>query len=113
MKALVQLIGAVLAAVLPLLMATDDLSLTEWINVGVVGAGAVTVYIAANLTDPVWQYTKLFMSAVSAVGVVLVSALVDYNVSPTEWWQIVAAVAAALGVWGVRNPGPSAHTRPV
>jgi len=37
MKALVQLIGAMLTAVLPLLFATDHLSLTEWINVGVVG----------------------------------------------------------------------------
>lgn len=109
MKALVQLLGAALAAVLPLLTATDTLSLTEWINVGVVAAGALSVYIATNLpAEPVWNYSKLAMSALSAAGVVLISALSDSVVGNAEVWQIVAAVLAALGVWGA----PAASSAP-
>lgn len=109
MKALIQLLGAVFAAAAPLTLGNGPLSVTEWINVGVVAAGAATVWIAANEDEGIWSYTKLFMSAVSAGGVVLVSALADMSISPTEWIQIGAAAIAALAVKQFANSDPGVH----
>jgi len=96
MKAVLQLLGAMLAAVVPLVTVANDLTLTEWINVAVVAAGAATVWLTANAPDGVWSYTKTFMSLVSAGGVVLISALGDGSISAVEWMQIGTAVVAAI-----------------
>ena len=116
MKALLQVFGAAMTAILPLLTGAE-LSTTEWINVGVVAAGAITVYIAGNQTGTVWEYTKMFMSLVSAGGVVLISALTDDRlISNAEWFQVAVALITVAGVWKV--PGPKAaetigrHRRP-
>lgn len=98
MKALVQLFGAMMAAIVPLTMTGAPLSVTDWINVGVVAAGAGTVYIAENQDGGVWKYAKLFMSLISVVGVVLISALADGLISVTEWYQMGVAVLTAFGV---------------
>jgi len=103
MKALVLLLGAMLAAVVPMMMGDGPLTTTEWINVGVVAAGAAVTWIAANDDEGVWHYTKLFMASVAAGGVVLISALADGMVGTNEWIQIAAAVLGALGVYQVSN----------
>jgi hypothetical protein len=109
MKALVMLFGAMLAAVVPLMAGDGPLSTTEWINVGVVAAGAAVVWIAANDDSGVWHYTKLFMAAVAAAGVVLISALADGSVGMNEWIQIAAAIVAAWGVERVANGSDAEH----
>lgn len=94
-KAILQLVAAVLAAVLPGLI-EGGMSLSAWVNVVILGAGAVMVYNAANL--PGWNYAKLIASGVTAVGVVLVSALTDGGISGAEVIQMVIAGLGAVSV---------------
>jgi hypothetical protein len=98
MKAILQLLGAILAAVLPVLIGDDPFTVTEWVNILLLAMGAGTVYIAGNLTGSVWQYTKTIMSGIQAGAVVLISALSDGGVSNNEWFQCVLAL---LSVWAV------------
>lgn len=99
MKTVVQLLMAVVAAVSPLLTNGEPLGLVGWINVGVVAAGAVTVYIAANSDTGIWSVTKMFMSLISAVGVAMISLLADGSLSGNDWMQIGAAVIATIAVF--------------
>lgn len=101
-KSVVQLLMTVLAAVIPAL-AEGPMTFENWINVVILGAGAVMVYNAANL--PGWEYAKLIASAVSAVAVLLVSAM-QGGISPAEWIQMALAAAAALGVGAIPNGRP-------
>ena len=100
-KALVQLLMTILAAVVPAL-AAGPMTLSTWINVVILAAGAVMVYNAANI--PGWEYAKLIASAVSAVAVLLVSAL-QGGISTAEVIQMVLAAAAAVGVGALPNGG--------
>jgi hypothetical protein len=99
LKSIVQLLMTILAAVVPGL-AEGPMSTTAWINVIILGAGAVMVYNAEN--TPAWNYAKLIASAVSAVAVLLVSFL-DGGLSPAEGIQLVLAAAAAVGVGALPN----------
>ena len=113
MKAIVQLIGAVVAAVVPLLATDQPLSLVGWINVGVVAAGAVNVYITSNdLSGGVWSVSKLWVSLVSTIGVLAISLLADGSLSAADWMQIGAAVLAAIAVWWVPNPSNTPVPQP-
>jgi hypothetical protein len=98
-KAVVQLVMTVLAAIVPALTA-GPLEAAGWINVVVLAAGVFMVYNAANI--PGWAYAKLVASAVSAVAVVLTSALSD-GISSAEYIQMILAAAAALGVGAIPN----------
>lgn len=100
-KAWVQLAATVLAAVLPALTSGWPLSLDAWVNLVALTAGVVMVYNAANI--PGWSYAKLIASAVSAVAVVLLSALTDRAVSPAEVVQMIVAGLGALGVGAIPN----------
>jgi hypothetical protein len=102
LKALLMLLAAVLAAVLPYLTVTDHLGLSEWINVAILVAGAVHVYNAANL--PGYRYAKTIASVVATVGVLLLTVVTD-GISATEWIQVVLALLAPAGVASVRNAG--------
>jgi intracellular sulfur oxidation DsrE/DsrF family protein len=95
-KAILQLVAAVLAAVLPGLVEDAPMNASAWVNVVILGAGAVMVYNAANL--PGWNYAKLVASGVTAVGVVLVSALTDGGISGAEVIQMVIAGLGAVSV---------------
>ncbi len=103
MKALMQVLAAVLMALAPLVTGDHHLSASEWINLLLVGMGAATVYIAANLPTGPWQLTKTIMSGIQAGAVVLVSALSDGGLSSTEWFQCGIAV---LSVWAVYQVPP-------
>lgn len=103
MKAIWQLIGAILVALTPLVIGDHHLSTIEWINILLVGLGAATVYIAGNLPSGPWQLTKAIMSAIQAGAVVLVSAFTDGGLSSTEWVQSGIAV---LSVWAVYQVSP-------
>lgn len=114
MKAAWQLLAAMAVAVLPLLTDAPNTP-ADWINAVLIALGAGTVYIAANLpNEPVWQYTKTFMSAIAAGGVVAVSALTDFSISHTEWYQIIAAVVGVILTYAVPNDTviPGRHRAP-
>lgn len=108
MKAIWQLIGAVLVAVLPLLTGDHHLATSEWVNILLVALGAATVYIAGNLPTGPWQLTKTIMSALQAGAVVLVSVLTE-GVTATEWFQVGAAI---LTVWAVYQVPARGTTTP-
>ncbi len=104
MKALVLLIGAMVAAVVPLVTA-GPMGFSAWLNVVIVALGAGQVYITKNLPEsPIWNLSKTFMAAIAAGLVVFSSALSDGSLSVAEVQQIGVAIVAAIGVWGVRNP---------
>lgn len=97
-----QVLGAVLAVVLPVLMASDTpLSYTEWVNVGVLAAGAITVWITQNNPQGgPWNYARLGATTVSTAGVVIISATSDgWPLTNVEWLQVIAAVAGSLAVY--------------
>lgn len=104
-KAIVQLLMTVLAAVVPAL-AAGPMTVETWINVVILGAGVIMVYNAANI--PGWEYAKLIASAVSAVAVLLVSAW-QGGLSGAEIIQLVLAAAGAVGVGALPNGNRPAH----
>lgn len=88
-------IGAALSAVW-----TGGVTPTEWINVAIVGVGALAVFAGPNV--PGAAYTKSILSALSAGLVVLASAITG-GISVPEIIQIVIAAAGALGVYVLPN----------
>lgn len=102
-KSIVQVLMTILAAVVPA-VAAGPMDATAWINVVILGTGAVMVYNAANI--PGWDYAKLVASAVSAVAVLLVSSLTG-GISGAELIQMVLAAAAAIGVGALPNGSPA------
>lgn len=103
-KSIVQVVMTILAAVVPGL-ANGPMDTTAWINVIILGAGAIMVYNAGNI--PGWNYAKLIASAVSAVAVLLVSFL-DGGLSGAEVIQLVLAAFSAIGVGAIPNGSKTA-----
>lgn len=101
-KFVAQVVATVLAALVPAL-ADGKLSTAEWVNVGIIGLGAVAVLGAGNLPVGVWQHTKTIVSVATAVLVTIASFLTG-GLSTTEWIQIGMAALGAVGVFAV--PGP-------
>lgn len=97
-----QIVATVLAAVVAGLV-DDRLDFTEWLNVGVIGLGAVAVLGAGNLPAGVWRYTKTIVSAASAV-LVLWQSLASAGMTGSEWLQLGIAALGAVGVAAM--PGP-------
>ncbi len=73
---------------------------SEWINVAIVGAGALSVFTAPNV--PGAAYTKTILSAITAGLVVLASVITGGLVFP-ELIQILLAAAGAVGVYALPN----------
>lgn len=88
-------IGAAVAAAW-----TGGITPAEWINIAIVGVGALAVFAGPNV--PGAAYTKSILSALSAALVVLTSAITG-GISVPEIIQIVIAAAGALGVYAVPN----------
>lgn len=103
-KTIVQVVFAVVAAIAPSILTEAPLTVTGWINVVILAAGAIQVFNASNLV-PGWPIAKGIASGVSAVGVVLVSALADSGIDAVEWVQITTALLAVIAVYAVPNRG--------
>ena len=102
-KFFAQVAATVLAAIVPLLNGTAHPNGSDWVNVAIIGLGAVAVLGAGNLPAGVWKYTKTIVAAATAVAVLLQSAITD-GISSAEWLQLALAALGALGV--VVAPGP-------
>lgn len=99
-----QVVATVLAAVVAVLNGTDHQpGVSDWINVVIVGLGAVAVLGAGNLPDGVWRHTKTIVAAATAVAVLLQSVITD-GISSAEWIQLALAALGALGVFAARGP---------
>jgi hypothetical protein len=100
-KAIVQAIAAILAAALPALLVDGPLGWSEWINFGILLAGSIQVWNAANL--PGYEYAKTIAAGLSACLVLLASFLTD-GLSTQEIVQIaIAFVVGAGGTAVVKN----------
>lgn len=102
LKFIAQVVATVVAAIVA--ASVDNVvDNTEWINVVIVGLGAVAVLGAGNLPSGVWAYAKTIVAAASAGAVFLQSAISD-GISSSEWLQLGLAVLGAVGVLAL--PGP-------
>lgn len=108
-KFVAQVVVTVLAAVVPLLNGTSHPNGSDWVNVAIIGLGAVAVLGAGELPAGVWRYTKTIVSAATAVAVLLQSLITD-GISSAEWIQLALAAAGALGV--IAAPGPQVVEKP-
>lgn len=98
-------VATVLSGVVAALTGDNLISPVEWINVSILGVGALAVFAAPNV--PGARVTKAVLAVLSAVLVLLVNLIVD-GVTVSEWLQLGVAALGALGVYAVPNTG-SAH----
>src|SRR4051812_45396892 len=102
-KTVVQAVGAVAVAVLPLLF-VGPLGFSEIVNVIVVAVGAFLVWNTKNY--PNWRYAKLLASAATALTTGLVAIASEYafgDVSPQQWVQLALSVVTSFAVYYIRN----------
>lgn len=100
-KTIAALLAALLAAIMPALYADGPIGFAGWVNVIILGLGALQVFNTANL--PGWEYGKLVAAILSAAAVALSSALSDGDVTPVEWVQMAIAAVGAVAVYRVPN----------
>lgn len=101
-KAVVGALGVVLSAVLAALVGDAHIDFSEFVNIIILAAGAVSLGVAPNV--PGSRYVKAILAAVAAAATVLVSVY-SGGVSTTEWVQIAVAAGTAAGVFKARNVG--------
>jgi len=90
----------VLAAVAGALTGDGVISSVEWVNVAIMGVGALAVFAGPNV--PGAAYTKAILAVLAAGLTVLVSAIIG-GIDSVEWIQIILAAAGAVGVYAVPN----------
>lgn len=106
-KAAVALLFA--AAMLAASALTDDvITDVEWIEIGIGGVTAFSVWITANVAG--YIYAKTAVAAVLAGLNFLVGAVTDGMTSP-EWINFALAVGAVVFVWATPN-APSRTVAP-
>jgi len=102
-KAIAQVLVAVLAAILPQLVA-GPLDAAAWVNVVILACGAIGVWNSANL--PGYAWAKMIASAISAVAVILATALTSgHALNMTDYVQMVLAFLGTIAVAAVPNSG--------
>lgn len=100
-KAIAAVVATILSGLVAALM-DGTIDPTEWINVAILGVGALAVFAAPNV--PGARYTKSVLAVLAAVLTLLVS-LIPGGISLSDWLQIGVAALGALGVWAVPNSG--------
>lgn len=101
-KLIVQVLVTVATALVAALATGNVVDSAEWVNVAIVGVGALAVFAAPNI--PGAAYTKSILAALAAVLTVLASAILD-GIQITEVIQMLIAAAGAVGVYAVPNRG--------
>jgi len=100
-KAIVQLLAAVLAAILPQLV-NGPLDTAAWVNVVIVGCGAIAVWNAANI--PGFAWAKMIASAVATLATVLATALAaGHALDMTDYVQMGLAFLGTIAVAAIPN----------
>ena len=104
-KAIVQAVGAVVVAVLPLLV-VGPLGFSEIVNIIVVAIGTFLVWNTKNY--PNWRYGKALASGATALTTGLVALASNYafgDVSAQQWWQIAVSIITTVAVYFIPNTG--------
>lgn len=104
-KAYTKFIVQVIITVLTALAAVwaGGVTPVEWVNVAIVGAGALAVFTAPNV--PGAEYTKGILAAITA-GLVVLSSAITGGLAFVEIVQIIVAAAGAVGVFAFENKPP-------
>jgi hypothetical protein len=97
-KFIVQAVIAVLVALAAVW--TDGVTANEWVNVSIVGVGALSVFTAPNV--PGAENTKTILSALAA-GLVVLNSVITNGITFPETVQIIVAAAGAVGVYAFAN----------
>jgi hypothetical protein len=105
----VQLLGAVLVAILPFLTGNAPMGAAEWMNVASVGLGAAVVWNTTN--HPEWPYGKLIGSAL-ITALTTLSPIVSHGITRPEIMQIVIALITTILVGTIPN-APTASLIPI
>lgn len=104
-KTIAQAIGAILIAILPLLV-VGPLGFSETVNIIVVAIGAFVVWNTKNY--PNWRYGKVLASGAATLATALVNLASHYafgDVSAQQWWQLVLSILTTIAVYFVPNGG--------
>lgn len=99
-KAGAAVVATVLSGVVAALTGDATIDPAEWINVAVMGVGALAVFASPNV--PGASITKGIIATLSAVLVLAVNFISD-GIDVSEWLQLAVAALGALGVYGVPN----------
>jgi hypothetical protein len=101
-KVILQVVAAVAMALIGFL---DDnfLDTVELINCALVALTAIGVWLVPNLTGGAAKYAKMGVAMLTAGFTVLITA-VSAGVDATEWFQVIVAVLAAIGIVGPKAP---------
>jgi 2-keto-3-deoxy-6-phosphogluconate aldolase len=102
-KALAAVGATVLSGVVAALTLDQTITPVEWVNVAILGAGALGVFAAPNV--PGARYTKAVLAVITAVLTLTVQLLFDGVLDVTDWLQLGVAALGALGVYAVPNSG--------
>lgn len=90
----------VLSAIAAALTGDGSIVATEWVNIAILGVGALAVFAGPNVPGAV--YTKTILAALTA-GLTVLASVILGGVTTVEIIQIVVAIAGALGVYAVPN----------
>jgi hypothetical protein len=101
-KLAVQVLVTIAVAITAALAGDNSVDSIEWVNVAIVGVGACAVFAAPNV--PGARYTKLIISALTAVLAILASAIVG-GIQTVELIQMFIAAVGAAGVYAIPNKG--------
>ncbi|MEU4016169.1 hypothetical protein AB0E56_13000 [Microbacterium sp. NPDC028030] len=91
-----------IAGVLVTALTDNIVTTSELVNVGIVGVGAVGVYVVPNSPEGVARFLKTAVAFVAAALVALSSFLTD-GITTSEWLQIAVAAFAGIGVYIIPN----------
>jgi hypothetical protein len=95
-------IALAVVGVLVTALADELLTVDELVNVGIIGVGAITVYLVPNLPAGVGRYAKVIVTFVVA-GLVALQSFLTGGITTTEWLQIAVAAFAGIGVYVIPN----------
>ena len=93
-------VATVLSGVTAALAGDSIISPQEWVNIAILGVGALGVFAAPNV--PGAAYTKSILAVLAAVLTVLATVIIG-GVGTTEIIQMVLAGLGALGVYALPN----------
>lgn len=95
-------IALAVVGVLVTALSDDILTQDELVNVGIIGVGAITVYLVPNLPEGIGRYAKVIVTFVVA-ALVAVQSFLTFGITATEWLQIAVAAFAGIGVYVIPN----------
>jgi len=99
LKMLAMVVATVLSGLVAAL-AVPPITSQEWINIAILGVGALGVFAAPNV--PGANYTKIILAALAAVLTLAVN-LIAGGLDLSEVLQLVLAALGAVGVYALGN----------